>query len=102
MSAIRVIGAAASIGIALGLALGGGTAHADPVGRSDDQHNAQIICRELAANPTREGLRLSINDTYAQMIQQGATDEEARDQAADGTAYALLYTCPQYAYLVPR
>ena len=99
---IRVI-AAASTGIALALVLGGGTAHADPVGAtSNDQRNAQIICRELAANPTPQGLRLSMNDTYAQMIQKGESDEDARDDAVDGTAYALLYTCPQYAYLVPR
>ena len=80
-----------------------GIAHADPVGNtSNDQRNAQIICNELAANPTQQGLRLSMNDTYAQMIQQGESAADARDDEVDGTAYALMYTCPQYAYLVPR
>jgi hypothetical protein len=97
------VSAAASAGIALALALGAGTAHADPVGAtSNDQHNAQIICNELAANPTPQGLRLSMNDTYAQLIQKGSSDADARDDAVDGTLYALLYTCPQYQYLVPR
>lgn len=93
---------AASTGIALALVLGAAPAHADPVSTSSERHDAQIICQEIAANPTPQGLRLSMNDTYAQYRKRGASDEEARDAAADGTAYALLYTCPQYDFLIPR
>ena len=94
---IRVM-AAASTGMALALVLGGGTAYADDV----DARNARIICQELAANPTPQGLRLSTNDTYAQMRQKGHSDQDARDTAVDGLAYALAYVCPQYSHLLPR
>ena len=92
---------ATTAGIALAFVLCAGTAHADPP-TPTDRRNAQLICQEIAANPTPQGLRLSMNDTYAQLRKQGASDVEARDSTASGTAYALLYTCPQYDFLLPR
>ena len=83
-----------AIGVAaVALVLGTGVAHADPPGTtSNDEYNAQIVCGALAANPSVGGLHW----VEANMAQQGLSN----DDVVDGIAYAVLYTCPEYGWVV--
>ncbi len=77
-----------------------GSANADPAGATpNDEHNSYAVCSALNANPTTAGLRGIMLQMAGDLVQQEG-DPGVKDDVIDAVAYAVLYTCPQYGYVL--